>query len=346
MWRVLLVLLLLPGAARAAEIVDATGRTVSIPDHVARILPAGPPAGVLLLALAPDLMLGYPGDLSAEQRAFLSPEAAALPKVPRLTGKEDVTEQVRALKPDLIVDYGDVTPAYIALAKKTQERLGVPTILLDGSLKKTPDVLVALGKALHRELRAEALASAARWAIQMISTTEIEHLLKGYNAQPRKPRTVMYLRGSDNWRAVASDVGASEVFKLMGWQVLAPPGTGSFRPVTQEQVASLDPDALVFGDARMRDIVASSDVWRGLRAVKERHAYIAPALPFGWVEEPPSINRLAGIEWLFSWDYKAASSIFDTLVSEATTIDAVVFGHTPTNAQLEALIESTQPLSP
>src|SRR5580692_3731733 len=96
---------LLAASARAAEITDATGRTVALPDHVARILPAGAPAMVLLAALAPDLMLGFPEKLSAEARAHLGPEAAGLPTVPHLVGKEDVTEQVRALKPELIVDY-------------------------------------------------------------------------------------------------------------------------------------------------------------------------------------------------------------------------------------------------
>jgi hypothetical protein len=46
--RLLLVLALSwSGAALAADVVDATGRTVAVPDHIARVLPAGPPdAGV------------------------------------------------------------------------------------------------------------------------------------------------------------------------------------------------------------------------------------------------------------------------------------------------------------
>lgn len=44
--------------ARAREDKDATGRSVTIPDAPARVLAAGPPASVLLHALAPEAMVG------------------------------------------------------------------------------------------------------------------------------------------------------------------------------------------------------------------------------------------------------------------------------------------------
>ena len=45
----------------------------------------------------------------------------------------------------------------------------------------------------------------------------------------------------------------------------------------------------------MRKAVAGSPQWRTLRAVREHHAYVAPDVPFGWLDEPPSINRLLGL---------------------------------------------------
>jgi hypothetical protein len=35
-----------------------------------------------------------------------------------------------------------------------------------------------------------------------------------------------------------------------------------------------------------------------IEAVRDGHTYIAPAEPFGCIEQPPSINRLAGLGWL------------------------------------------------
>jgi hypothetical protein len=83
-----------PLLVNAAELHDATGRTVQIPDHATQILPAGPPAAVLLEALAPDLMVGWPHAPSAAAHAWLPEAVVALPTVPTLTGRQDVTDQV------------------------------------------------------------------------------------------------------------------------------------------------------------------------------------------------------------------------------------------------------------
>ena len=54
------------GAALAAAVTDSTGRPVQVPDRIARVLPAGPPAAILLEAIAPDLMLGWTSPVPAD----------------------------------------------------------------------------------------------------------------------------------------------------------------------------------------------------------------------------------------------------------------------------------------
>ena len=96
--RVIVILMMLwPGVAAAADVVDATGRTVQVPDHVVRVVPAGPPAAVLLEAIAPDLMAGWPAPVSQNARALLAPDVAKLPQIARVTGREDVSESIKAL---------------------------------------------------------------------------------------------------------------------------------------------------------------------------------------------------------------------------------------------------------
>jgi iron complex transport system substrate-binding protein len=116
---IVLLPLLCSGVASAAEVTDSTGRAVQVPDRILRVAPAGPPAAILLEAIAPDLMLGWPGPLSDDSKALL-PDSANHPRIPRLTGRDDVTDKITALHPDLIVDYGEVTPRYFELAQATQ----------------------------------------------------------------------------------------------------------------------------------------------------------------------------------------------------------------------------------
>ena len=311
------------GPALTGTVVDATGRSVAVPEQIARVLPAGPPAAILLAALAPDLMLGWTSPVSDGARAYLSPEAARLPQVPRLTGREDATEKIVALKPDLILDYGTVAPRYADLAKATQQRIGVPTILLDGSLTAIPRTFRLLGGILHREGRAEMLARFA------------EALLTVPAGQASHPR-VLCARGPDGMTVVAPGTDLAEAFALLGWQIVAPAGQGPSRQASIDDIRALDPDIVVFADPAMRATLTQSDAWRVLRAVRDGRVFIAPNMPFGWLDEPPSINRLLGLAWLGGSDARTLAALFN----------AVVYGRALKAAQLDTLlagVRSSQP---
>jgi iron complex transport system substrate-binding protein len=287
------------------------------------VLPAGPPAAILLAALAPDLMLGWTSPVSDGARAFLAPEVARLPQVPRLTGREDVTDKIVALNPDLILDYGTVSPRYSDLARKTQQRTGIPTVLLDGSLAEIPHTFRLLGSILHREGRAETLARFA------------EVLLSAPADQAVHP-SVLCARGADGLTVVAPGSDLAETFTRLGWRLVAPAGQEPSRQASVDEIRSLDPDILVLTDPGMRDTLAKSDAWRSLRAVRDGRAFIAPSLPFGWVDEPPSINRLLGLAWLGGSDPKTLVALFN----------AVVYGRVLTPPQLDALLAGIHSVQP
>jgi iron complex transport system substrate-binding protein len=318
---VLFLVLAWSGGAAAAEIVDATERSVQIPDHIARVVPAGPPAAVLLEAIAPDLMAGWPSSMGNGARALLPPDAAKLPQIPRVTGREDVSEQIKALKPDLILDYGAVTPRYAEVARMTQQRTGIPTILLDGALPKIPDTFRHLGAILHREERAEVLA---RFAEALLA-------LPASSIHPR----VLYARGPDGLIATAPNTDVTEVFTQLGWKVVAPEGSGTFRPTSVDAIRTLDPDMLVFADPAMQQAI-QTDAWKSVRAVRDGHVLISPSLPFGWVEEPPSINRLLGLAWLEGRDP----------VTLAAVSSAVVYGHVLTPAERDSVLAGVSQVRP
>jgi hypothetical protein len=39
-------------------------------------------------------------------------------------------------------------------------------------------------------------------------------------------------------------------------------------------------------------------VWQAVPAVSNKRVYLAPTVPFGWIDGPPSVNRLIGLAWL------------------------------------------------
>lgn len=319
---ILLLIMMWSANATAAQVVDATGRTVQVPDHVIRVVPAGPPAAVLLEAIAPDLMAGWPFPLSDAARALLPPDAAKLPQIPRVTGHEDVSQQVDTLRPDLILDYGTISPRFADLTRATQQRTGIPTILLDGSLAKIPDTFRRLGTILHREARGEMLAKFAEALLAL--------------PVPANHPKVLYARGSDGLLVAAPNTDVTEVFTHLGWQVVAPDGQGTFRPASIDAIKAVDPDMLIFADPAMRETIARSEAWKTVRAVRQGHALIAPSLPFGWVEEPPSVNRLVGLAWLRGRDP----------LTLAALSNAILYDHTLTSAELGTVLTDIRSVQP
>jgi iron complex transport system substrate-binding protein len=306
----------------AAEVTDATERTVTVPDTIERVLPAGPPAAVLLAAIAPARMIGFPFPVSEETRAALAPAAAGLPMVPRLTGQGEMTASVQAMHPDLILDYGTISQRYKQLAVDTQQKTGIPTLLFDGALDQIPSVARTLGKILHQPDQAEAVA---RFAEAILA------LPMPANTHP----SVLYVRGANGLTAAAPGTDITEVFRRVGWQAVAPDGTGTFRPTTIEAISALDPDIIVLADPAAKALLTTSP-WAGLRAVRQGHAYIAPSVPFGWIEAPPSINRLLGVAWLRGGDP----------LTLATLSNAIIYGHVLSQEQLLAIAGSTPTIKP
>ena len=143
-----------------------------------------------------------------------------------------------------------------------------------------------LGSILHREDRAETLARFAEALLAIAEDSRTASL------------RVVCARGADGLTLVAPGTDLAETFTRAGWQLVAPAGQGPSRQASLDDIRALDPDVLVFTDPAMRATLAQSDAWQSLRAVREGHAFVAPNMPFGWLDEPPSINRLLGFAWL------------------------------------------------
>jgi iron complex transport system substrate-binding protein len=80
-------LLAMPHVARAATgVVDAAGRSVTVPERVERVFPAGPPAAITHYTLQPRTLLGWPRANRPAELAFLDPEVGARSELGRLTG--------------------------------------------------------------------------------------------------------------------------------------------------------------------------------------------------------------------------------------------------------------------
>lgn len=278
------LVLLLAGlpAGHAADITDAAGRTVAVPDTVTTVYAAGPPAAVLIAVLAPARLAGWPMPLPDAATALLPAELAGKPVLERLTGRSDGAAGVQAIKASgagLVIDYGSVAPRYAVLAQKTQTDSGVPYLLLDGALDRLPATFRQLGPVLGAADRAERLALLAERV-----------LAQAAEAAKRGPHKIQMLRGVAGDDPVPADPGHLEVYKLLGIE-LGPAGDAA-------AAARFDPALVIVTDAALFAALPRDPAWRSVRAVAEGAILRAPGLPFSALESPPSANRLLGLAWL------------------------------------------------
>ncbi len=284
--------LVLPRIARAQSVADATGRALAIPQNVTRVFPAGPPAAIMLYALAPELLIGWPRANRPEEREFLLPDVGGRPEVGRITGRGNTAnlEVVLALKPDLILDVGSTTQTYVSLAERVQEQTGIPYALLDGRFAATAESFRKLGELTRRSVQGEVFGAYAERTLETI-TKRIADI-----AQEKRPR-VYFARGP---RGLETGLGGSinvETIELLA-QNVAGERKGGLATVSIEQVLLWNPDIIITIDRDFAANVKKDPAWIGVAAAQAGRVHLAPKLPFGWVDFPPSVNRLIGLWWV------------------------------------------------
>jgi iron complex transport system substrate-binding protein len=284
---------LVPGGARAATVTDGAGRTVPIPRRVERVFPAGPPAAILLYTLAPELLIGWPRANRAEECEFMLADICGRPEVGRLTGRGNTAnlEVVAALAPDLILDVGSVRDTFVSLADRVQQQTGISYALLDGRLASTEQSYRQLGRLVQQEARAGELAD-------YVAATKNTILPRIARVPPEQRPRVYYARGP---RGLETGLAGSinvETIEFLGAKNVAGSARGGLANVSLEQVLLWNPEVIITIDRDFAAAVMSDPSWHSITAVRQGRVHLSPKLPFGWVDFPPSVNRIVGLWWL------------------------------------------------
>lgn len=294
---ILLVLsvLLVVAPAAARSITDSAGRTVEVPDSVNTVFAAGPPASILVYVLKPEALTGWPRTLRRAERDYIAEAYRDLPETGRLTGRggEANLEAVLQVKPDLIIDFGSVRDTYIDLANRVQKQIGIPYILIDGRFEKTPEALRLVGAALGVPERGEMLARHVEETMVALDRIIAE------TPPAERPRTYL-ARGPDGLETGMKGSINTEIIERVGGINVADDGgrTRGLTRVSPEQILVADPDVIVTWDRTFFARAKDDPFWQGFKALRTRRLYLSPTAPFGWIDRPPSLNRLMGLKWM------------------------------------------------
>jgi len=312
-----------------APAVDTSGREIRPPAKVERVYAAGPPASVLVFAIAPDKLTGWTRAMRPNEAQFFAERYAQLPELGRLTGRGNTAnvEVVLKAKTDLIVDVGSTGGTLASLASQVQEQTKIPYALFDGRIYSTPAALRSLCRLMGNEAEAEKLAV---WYENELR--DIKQRVARVSSHP----LVYYGRGTSGLQTGGKGSINVEVLEILGARNAAAEARAGLVTVSFEQVILWDPEVILTTDPNYWASVWSDQRWRSVKAVAAKRVYLSPHLPFGWFDFPPGANRLLGVWWAGKLLYPQAFDV--DLRAKVAEFHRLFYHREPSAAQLDAML--------
>ncbi|MFK3705877.1 ABC transporter substrate-binding protein [Klebsiella sp. NPDC088457] len=297
----------------ASSLAFSIGESPS-PARIQRIVSAGAPADMLLLAAAPEKLLGFSSfDFSRLPDAPVPNAIARLPQLGRLAGRASTLslEKLLALDPDLVVDCGTTDDTWISQARRVSTRSNIPWVLIGGTLASSAQQLLTIGEIVATETRTRQQAALAQKFIT-------EALAFSATAGAR---TRFYAaRGAKGLQTGLAGSLHTEAAELLGLENVARvAGRSGLTEVSLENLLAWQPDIVLTQEVATRDYILQAPAWQGVTAVAKRQVLLLDGLPFGWLDAPPGINRLAGVRRLHAWlDPRIEATLQDDLIRYST----------------------------
>ena len=341
LWRIIAalaaLLVWLPSAASARDVTDSAGRKVQVPDHIGRVMAAGPPASALLYVLAPEKMIGWNLKPREADLPFLLPPVRNLPEIGRLTGRGNTAnlETVMAAKPDAIMDFGSVNETYVSLADRVQNQTGIAYLLIDGRFDNTAGALRMLGSIFGVNERAERLARRTEEILD-----EVGSAVHGI-AEKERPRVYLARRSNGLATGNRGSINTEIIERAGGVNVVdTERAGGGLVNVSLEQVLRWNPDTIITTDRNFADQTRAISAWADVEAVRHGRIFLSPSLPYGWIDGPPSINRMLGLQWLARLFFP--NRLQGDIRDESRSFYRLFYQVDPTDPQLDRLLEGAK----
>ena len=276
---------------QARIVTDMAGRKVEIPDKVERILPYDSKTSILIFPVLEDRMVATSMLPGKKDYQFI---AASYRNMPEVDVKN--IEAVLATSPQVILygvyDKNDNTDPVLNLGR----RLDIPVLMINLSLNKLDKAYRFLGSVFSENEKCEPLIRFLQDRYKVADSLK--------TANPVIASSVYYSIGADGLMTDPAGSKHTEVLDFMkipnAAKVDIP--SGGHAKVNMEQVIRWNPDCILTSSFRGNESayksIVSDKKWSTIKAVQKGEVYKVPVQPMGWLDHPPSINRIPGVIWL------------------------------------------------
>jgi iron complex transport system substrate-binding protein len=94
---------------------------------------------------------------------------------------------------------------------------------------------------------------------------------------------------------------------------------GGLVNVSLEQILQWNPDTIITTDRNFTDQVKTEPAGANVEAVRRGRVFLSPSLPYGWIDAPPSVNRILGLQWLARLFFRRGSKAIFAVKREIST---------------------------
>ncbi|HIS40171.1 MAG TPA: ABC transporter substrate-binding protein [Candidatus Aphodovivens avistercoris] len=323
------------------QFTDDAGRTVEVPAQIDRIAPSGHTANQVLLTMAPEKMVGLSQELSESQQKYLGSkvDVASLPIFGAVLGAEDDLnrEALAAAEPQVIIDTGEMKDGIVEDLDALQEQIGIPVVFIETKLEDYGAAYEKLGELLAMEERGQELSQYCQNAYDEVNAV-MANIPEGQRV------SVLYLLGEDGTNVIGKDTYQAQVVDMFANNVAvlenaSNKGTGSESSL--EQIALWNPDVIIFGYGSVYDTVADNPAWEGISAIDNGTYYEAPGTPYNWLNNPPTVNQVMGMQWLPRLLYP--DQFDDTIADVTKSYYQTFYGYELSDEECDELIAKAVP---
>ena len=246
-------------------------------------------------------------------------------------------EAVAAAGAQILIDTGEIKDGIAEDLDALQEQLGIPCVFIETKLEDYGAAYEMLGELLGMEDRGQELADYCRAAYD-----ETQQVMAGIPESERA--NVAYLLGDAGTNAIAKDSYQGQVLDMVANNVAVidePSGKGTGNEVSLEQIALWNPEIILFQKGSIYDTVADDPAWAGIAAVKSGQVYEVPNEPWCWLNNPPTINQVMGMQWLPRLLYPDAYD--DDLYETVAACYQTFYGYDLSQSEFDELMANALP---
>lgn len=276
------------------EFVDSLGRTVTLDKNIERVAPSGNLAQLIIYSIVPDKMIGWGTAPSERLSKYFDENILKLPSFGAFYGaKANLNmEAVISADPQVVIDLGEIKGKKEEMIKQLdqlQETLGIPVIFIEAYLDNMGQTYRMLGDVLDVKEKGEERAK--------LCEDTIDRAKKAKELINTKTR-VYYGVGSDGLTSYPKNSFRTQTLQLAGLENVVE-GKGRNIQVSPEQLILWNPEAIIVDQAGSYELFTAPDSpYSEIDAIKNNKIYVVPEGPYNWIDSPPSVNRILGINWL------------------------------------------------